>query len=535
MPKNNISLLYPNEQAIDKKIEGLDNPKISTSTLEALDLDYAIELNASRLCDMFTLDKDVIEYRQEVFKDLLENEELCSLLTKLSPVLNDISDVRRLSENDDSSDSYLYCITEIELYITAVEMLYEGLSPIKENLKSRALNALYNRAYEQLNSEDYKDLTERLKELTRRVREVKSVTIGVNLDSRLQPESAGVLSVNNEKFKSGELLQKILRLDFKNNEYTCIAMMHPFKKGQSENQQYALSTAFHGALNDVFKSSMRSWKKVVSTYVFENADYLICLAPEIEFVTKAVELINTLKATENSLVFPKICDMSKKTFNVKGIYNPVVALKLNDKMIENDFSFDENGMFYVLSGPNRGGKSVITCAVGHVFAFAQLGLPVPASYAEISPVDGIFTHFPMSADDTIDKGRLGEECARLDEIFDEITENSLVLLDESLSSTGSYEASYIASEVLCGLSMSTCRGIFSTHLHELGDMIESINEKCQKDGGARIDTLVAGMDDGERSFKISRKKPDGKSYASDIATKFGISFEQIIKKIKKNN
>jgi hypothetical protein len=66
-------------------------------------------------------------------------------------------------------------------------------------------------------------------------------------------------------------------------------------------------------------------------------------------------------------------------------------------------------------------------------------------------------------------------------------------------------------------------------------MIDDINKKCTADGGARIDTLVAGMDNGQRSFKIIRAKPDGKSYARDIANKYGISLEHILKKIQKNN
>jgi DNA mismatch repair ATPase MutS len=225
--------------------------------------------------------------------------------------------------------------------------------------------------------------------------------------------------------------------------------------------------------------------------------------------------------------------MEEKNFDAKGIYNPVVATKLNTKMVDNDFTFDDNGRFFVLSGPNRGGKSVITCAVGLTFALAQLGLPVPAEKAKISPVDAIFTHFPTGSEDTIDKGRLGEECARLDDIFGKVTENSLVLLDESLSSTGSFEGAYIASEVLCGFSMVGCRGIFSTHLHELSSMIDEINKKCIADGGAKIDTLVAGIDNGQRSFIISREKPDGKSYARDIADKYGISLDRILTKIKR--
>ena len=81
--------------------------------------------------------------------------------------------------------------------------------------------------------------------------------------------------------------------------------------------------------------------------------------------------------------------------------------------------------------------------------------------------------------------------------------------------------------------MVGCRGIFSTHLHELSSMIDGINQKCTADGGSKIDTLVAGIDNGQRSFIIRREKPDGKSYARDIADKYGISLERILTKINK--
>lgn len=528
-----ISLIYPSNEHYLNHIDGKDNPNISNEVLNELGLNSIIDLQSSRLCDFFTMDIEVIKYRQSVFEDMLTNPELSDILTKLTPILSDIAELRRLSSDADENDSYLYSITEIELYITCMDLMSTEFSPLRDKFKSEALVKLADRVKELTESEYYVDLNERLKELTSRVREIKSVTIGVNLDARLRPETAGVLSVNNEKFKSGDLLQKILRLDFKTDEYTCIASLQPFAKSNNENQQNALNYAFNNALNTVFKSSMRSWKKVVQAYVLENADFLIKLLPEIEFLVKITELINKLKDTGNDLCFPKIQAVESKAFNVKSIYNPVVAYKLDKKMVENDFAFDENGMFYILSGPNRGGKSVISCAVGLTFVLTQLGACVPAKEAVVSPVDGIFTHFPTGSDDTIDKGRLGEECARLDEIFNEITEYSLVILDETLSSTGSFEASYIASEIISGFSMAKCRGIFSTHLHELTSMLDDINEKCTSDGGAKIDTLVAGMEEGERSFKISRKKPDGRSYARDIASKYGISLENILKKISK--
>ena len=57
-----------------------------------------------------------------------------------------------------------------------------------------------------------------------------------------------------------------------------------------------------------------------------------------------------------------------------------------------------------------------------------------------------------------------------------------------------------------------------------------INRRAKELGGVMTDTLVAGIEEGRRSFKIVRAKPDGKSYAKDIADKYGLSFENLIKK-----
>ncbi|MBO5845760.1 MAG: DNA mismatch repair protein, partial [Clostridia bacterium] len=250
-------------------------------------------------------------------------------------------------------------------------------------------------------------------------------------------------------------------------------------------------------------------------------------------LVKGTEFMRRLKSKGCALTVPQIVSPEERCVRAEGLYNPCVALKVDDEIVTNDIFFDsDNAHIYVLTGPNRGGKSVITCAVGISQALTQLGMFTPADNLQISIADAIFTHFPTGADDTIDKGRLGEECARLGEIFDNVTKYSLVLLDESLSSTGSFEASYIAAEVLSGLSYIGCRCLFSTHLHELAAEIDNINSRAAENGGAIIDTLVAGIEEGKRSFKIVRAKPDGKSYARDIANKYGLSYESILEKIK---
>ncbi len=532
MKERFLSLLYPDAESMAGHADRANLPDISESVCDELGLNEIFDLKSSSLCDFFTLDERVIEYRQSVIKDMLKIDGLMELLSGIHPILADILELRRLDgELLSTGDSYLYSITEIELYISCLDKLKAGLDGLKGDFTSEAFTALSDFVFELTSSEYYLELNKKLKALSSRVNEVKSVTVGVNLDSEFRPVSAGVLSLNAERFKSGKTLDKILRLSFKNDAFTTIADLTPLGKGQSENKQEALVGAFHSAIDDVFRSSVRAWRGIVAEYVMENTDFLLKLLPEIEFLSRSAEVLRRL--TEHNgcgVVYPTIMPKESKSFSAKGLYNPRVALAIEDEIVDNDLEFDDNAGIYILTGPNRGGKSVITVALGAAQAMFQLGLPVPAREAELSVVSGIYTHFPEGADDTIDKGRLGEECARLKEIFDSANEYSMILLDESLSSTGSFEASYIASEILVAFAAMRVRGIFSTHLHDLASSIDELNLRSGKANGVRLDTLVAGIEKGKRSFKIYRTKPDGKSYAKDIADKYGLSFENLMER-----
>ncbi|MGM9666353.1 MAG: hypothetical protein ACI3XX_07440, partial [Eubacteriales bacterium] len=95
MEYTDISLMYPTQEALMKNARGEDKAKISNEVLDELGLNSIIDLKNSRLCDFFTLDPEVIAYRQRVFADTVENPELCELLVKLNPILSDIAEIRR--------------------------------------------------------------------------------------------------------------------------------------------------------------------------------------------------------------------------------------------------------------------------------------------------------------------------------------------------------------------------------------------------------------------------------------------------------
>lgn len=147
----------------------------------------------------------------------------------------------------------------------------------------------------------------------------------------------------------------------------------------------------------------------------------------------------------------------------------------------------------------------------------------------MSPVSNIYTHFPSSDENNYGKGRLESECARLGEIMKHLKETDMLLMDESFSSTSGLEAGYIASEVLTGIGVIGCCGLFVTHIHDLPMQVEEYNSHPKNRG--KIDNLVAQMEnkeDGTRSYRIARTRPDGLSYARDIAARYGLSLEGIL-------
>ena len=285
-------------------------------------------------------------------------------------------------------------------------------------------------------------------------------------------------------------------------------------------------------MDKIFKRTIKNFEPVVNKFFKESTDFLTDILDDLRFLNGAMEFIFDMKDRGLSMCKPKIAPMSEKKCTLKGVYNPMVAIKVPEsQIVTNDFQFDENGRFYIITGPNHGGKSVFLYAVGMTQALFQLGLFVPAESAEISPVDGIYTHFPSSDENNYGKGRLESECSRLSITLDKAGKDSLILLDEAFSSTSGTEASYIASEVITALGIIGLRGLFVTHIHDLPMKINEFNS--HPDNKSRVDNLAAQMEnkaDGVRSYRIVRTTPDGLSYAKDIARKYGLILDNIINK-----
>ena len=253
---------------------------------------------------------------------------------------------------------------------------------------------------------------------------------------------------------------------------------------------------------------------------------------DIRFLTAGVKFIRSMKEKGFAMCRPKIASMQEKRCELKHVYNPMLAVNsVEETIVSNSFELDEKGRFYLITGPNHGGKSIFAYSIGMAQALFQLGLFVPAEEAVMSPVSGIFTHFPSSDENNYGMGRLESECVRLSEIMKQLSDTDMLLMDESFSSTSGLEAGYIASEVLTGIGIIGCCGLYVTHIHDLTQQLDTYNEHPENKG--KIDNLVAMMEskeEGTRSYRVIRTTPDGLSYARDIAKRYGLDLEDILKR-----
>ncbi|MBQ8573173.1 MAG: DNA mismatch repair protein [Ruminococcus sp.] len=518
-----------------------------------------------------TDDEEVIKYRSDIFEDFLKFPKLRENLTALLLKLKDLREIERFQKDTEASslwqlinrlrelDGYVDCITAIKTTLEEINVKSEGLLKLKEMVQSIYADS------------GFPDLKKDIEELFEKARSLKSITLGVNLDNMLRPKTVGVISLNDKAFTDSGLLKRFISFASNQselhhgNDVTGFTSFHP---ANPSTVSFGLGTAVIGAQNDVndfasssltgadpmsdalkrvvtdiLKRTVNNMKSTLNKYVGNSGYTFITLMPEITFYIRFAELADKILEKGFTLSKPEILKSGNRLTDAKGIYNIKLAIKAlseedsakAEDIITNDFKFDDSARIYILTGPNRGGKTTITQAVGLAFLLAQNGIYVPCDKMSLSPADNIFTHFPADENDTVDLGRLGEESKRLSEIFTSATKGSLLLLNESLATTNVSEGLYIAKDVIKAMRYLGVRCIFNTHMHDLARNLDEINSTIE--GDSKIESMVTGVENGKRSFKIFIAPPQGVSYAKDIAEKYGVTFESIKREIdnKENN
>ena len=494
-----------------------------------------------RLC----ADPAVIAYRQDVIEDLWRHPEFREGLDALFPSICALDSYRSSFDRKRSTfQDVTWRLGELDHFVTCVDGLNDLLETVGEDVRAEGWRTLRKLITRTAKDPVYRNLARELPGMLETLRTKASVTIGVNLDSQLRPVAATLLSVNARRFVSSSFLDRLLgreRGDFKG-----IGPLHsvpaidpgPGIPGLAGARQDVnpLMVPLFSDLARVLDSICRPIARSLRSYATVQSGFLATLSGDMTFYMAGLRLMKRLRSEGLPVCRPGIMPVDERVGKLREAYNLNLALQGagrhdgTDGIVRNDVGMDRNHRITVLTGPNQGGKTTYTQMVGLCHILAQAGLWLPAAEAHISPVDNIFTHYPAEEQQAKATGRFGDEAQRLAHIFKRATRHSLILLNESLSSTSPGESVYLAQDISRILRRMGSRAIFATHLHELAAAVPLLNAEAAGEGGL-VSLVASRLQDGEngdqRSYKILPGPPMGHSYAREIASKYGISYEQL--------
>ena len=471
-------------------------------------------------------DARVIGWRQSVLADFMENPALVEQIEALLPRLANLAEEnvllgkQRRSLLMETTDR----LSELELYVDLLADLHMILDGV--TLQSEALQALRQNLAAVLETSTYTDLKQKLPALREPLQNIGSITVGISLDYELKPTSAVLLSINHRsEGRPRSLLARLFSEEEDDyNELRGISKPHRFPR-DTDLRRY---NELFQDVNALMHETARPVADALKRYTRTNSATLVALEPELAFFAGAARLMQQLQSSGVDICQPEPLPAEARTTHISGLVNLRLVLADADA-VPSDVQFGADERVAVLTGPNSGGKTTYLRSVGLAQVMFQAGLFVPAVHAEISPVSSILTHFPRL--ETRQQGRLAEEAERLRKLFSRMDGNSLVLLNETFSSTAFGEALYLAQDMLSGLCALGVRAIFATHLIELVEHFAEIEAAVDCDGC--LYSLAAGIemtDDGtpQPTYRITRQPPLGRSYAREIARRYGISLQQIL-------
>ena len=166
--------------------------------------------------------------------------------------------------------------------------------------------------------------------------------------------------------------------------------------------------------------------------------------------------------------------------NIQEGRHPVIekSLPLGEKYIPNDIFLDrDTQQIMMVTGPNMSGKSAVLRQTAIICLLAQIGSFIPAKHAEIGVLDRIFTRVGASDNISAGESTFMVEMNESANILNNITERSLILLDEIGRGTSTYDGISIAWAIAEYLHQHPTqpKTLFATHYHELNEMQNSFS------------------------------------------------------------
>lgn len=431
-----------------------------------------------------------IEYRQDVLKDCLENSEIIENIYELTiEAIKDKKDDFSFGLFSRNPVSLLSGSSNIiKMFITNFKKLRKIAEKVSSRFHSDGFKRFFKMLEEELNDEYLEEVLVQLKKLDFKAGTFISASLGegnISTDFVLEnpPES------NN--FFSRLLVKRTPKNTFTFDPRDEIG----FK-----------------ILREIKSQAMNESANAIGQAADNIMNFFIILRQELAFYIGAMNLSSQITKKGKPFCFPEVLSNKKKNESFSQLYNLSLVLlsDFNVQGIDAEF-LDKEAV--IITGANQGGKTTFLRSFGIAKIMMQSGLFVPAEYFKANINCGIFTHFQKEEDNSMQSGKFDEELSRMSEIVKFLKASSLLLCNESFSSTNEREGSVIGRQIIDALRLKGVQIFFVTHFFELADYF--YNNHLEK-----VAFLRAPRDnEGNRSYKLIEDSPLKTSFGEDLYEK----------------
>jgi hypothetical protein len=420
--------------------DGPSGRQINPDVFEDLKLDLLLSSNAIEAMRTLCRPED-IPVRQELFK-ALENAETLDRLKILS---RGASQIRRLYEayravRCDNERHYVYFNL-----VNAVIFFYENAANI--NGTGFLLGRLRAFFEKQISSPFFKKLRNEAEELAPRSEKIRvNIFRMVGEQLYIRPEESTTIV--------SRLLKCASDLGLKN------------KPVENRDVSIRLNPRIINALAGLHAEEFSAFKNFYDEYGGFFSDGILTYLPELNFCLEMSAIFKSVREAGIPICWPM--ESKEKKIDIKELRDLSLLAKNVTNIVPNDILFNEEEPFFFLTGANGGGKTTYLRSVGIAVILFLSGCPIPCEGAEIYPLDNVFTHFPR--DERFEgEGRFADEEKRVNDILAVHGGNSLVLLNETYSTTSEDLAVKLTIELAKTIYKSGSLGIYITHQHGIGD------------------------------------------------------------------